>query len=47
MVETLVNVKNGKGKLGSGAEQSNEAAQRMKKYLSGLGRKRRCELAWR
>jgi len=41
LVETLVNVKNGKGKTGNGVEQSNEAAARMKKFLSGLGRKRR------
>lgn len=42
MIETLVNVKNGKGKTGNGAEQSNDAAARMKKFLSGLGKKRRC-----
>lgn len=45
MIETLVNVKNGKGKTGNGAEQSNDAAARMKKFLSGLGRKRRCKCA--
>ena len=43
LVETLVNVKNGKAKTGNGVEQSNEAAARMKKFLSGLGRKRRRE----
>jgi hypothetical protein len=43
MIETLVNVKNGKGKTGNGAEQSSAAAERMKKFLATLGRKRRCE----
>ncbi|KAK1925706.1 osmoregulation-related protein [Papiliotrema laurentii] len=41
MIETLVNVKNGKGKTGNGAEQSSAAAERMKKFLATLGRKRR------
>lgn len=41
MIETLVNVKNGKGKTGAGAEQSSDAAARMKRFLSSLGRKRR------
>ncbi|WVQ97462.1 hypothetical protein IAU59_004575 [Kwoniella sp. CBS 9459] len=43
LVETLTNVKNGKIKAtsGSGAEAGNDAAARMKKFLSGLGRKRR------
>ncbi|WWD17639.1 hypothetical protein CI109_102080 [Kwoniella shandongensis] len=41
MVETLTNVKNGKVKSNAGSEAGNEAAGRMKKFLSGLGRKRR------
>ncbi|WVF70452.1 hypothetical protein IAT40_005242 [Kwoniella sp. CBS 6097] len=41
LVETLTNVKNGKVKSTSGSEAGNEAAGRMKKFLSGLGRKRR------
>ena len=41
MVETLTNIKNGKNKAGSANDPSNEAASRMKKFLSGLGRKRR------
>lgn len=42
MVETLTNVKNGKVKSSATSEAGNDAAQRMKKFLSGLGRKRRC-----
>ncbi|OXG77281.1 MIF4G/MA4 domain-containing protein [Cryptococcus neoformans A2-102-5] len=41
MVETLTNVKNGKVKSSAASEAGNDAAQRMKKFLSGLGRKRR------
>ncbi|ODN78032.1 hypothetical protein L202_05115 [Cryptococcus amylolentus CBS 6039] len=42
MVETLVNVnKHGKVRAGAEGEAGNEAAQRMKKFLSGLGKKRR------
>lgn len=41
MVETLTNVKNGKVKSSATSEAGNDAAQRMKKFLSGLGRKRR------
>lgn len=43
MVETLTNVKNGKVKSSATSEAGNDAAQRMKKFLSGLGRKRRCQ----
>ncbi|WVW82576.1 hypothetical protein I302_104587 [Kwoniella bestiolae CBS 10118] len=41
MVETLTNVKNGKIKSNQNSEGGNEAAMRMKKFLSGLGKKRR------
>ncbi|KAK8866155.1 hypothetical protein IAR55_001306 [Kwoniella newhampshirensis] len=41
MVETLTNVKNGKLKSNAGSEAGNEAAGRMKKFLAGLGKKRR------
>ncbi|WWC86492.1 uncharacterized protein L201_001369 [Kwoniella dendrophila CBS 6074] len=41
MVETLTNVKNGKVKSNQNSEGGNEAAMRMKKFLSGLGKKRR------
>lgn len=45
MVETLTNVnKSGKVKTGAEGEQGNEAAARMKKYLSSLGRKKHCGL---
>lgn len=41
MVETLTNInKSGKVKTGAQGEQDNEAAARMKKYLSSLGRKK-------
>lgn len=41
MVETLTNInKSGKVKTGAEGEQGNEAAARMKKYLSSLGRKK-------
>nr|XP_018267412.1 MIF4G/MA4 domain-containing protein [Kwoniella dejecticola CBS 10117]OBR89570.1 MIF4G/MA4 domain-containing protein [Kwoniella dejecticola CBS 10117] len=40
MVETLTNVKNGKIKSNQNSEGGNEAAMRMKKFLSGLGKKR-------
>lgn len=38
MIETLNNLKSGKGKAQS---SDGQAAERMKKFLSGLGRKRR------
>ncbi|KAK6905960.1 hypothetical protein I203_106795 [Kwoniella mangroviensis CBS 8507] len=41
MVETLTNVKNGKIKSIQNSEGGNEAATRMKKFLSGLGKQRR------
>ncbi|WWC66159.1 uncharacterized protein I206_100060 [Kwoniella pini CBS 10737] len=41
LVETLTNVKNGKIKSNQNSEGGNEAALRMKKFLSGLGKKRR------
>ncbi|WVQ82506.1 hypothetical protein IAT38_004635 [Cryptococcus sp. DSM 104549] len=41
LVETLTNVKNGKVKSTAGSEAGNDAAQRMKRFLSGLGKKRR------
>ncbi|WVQ76970.1 hypothetical protein IAR50_006649 [Cryptococcus sp. DSM 104548] len=42
MVETLTNVnKHGKLRAGAEGEAGTEAAQRMKKFLSGLGKKRR------
>lgn len=39
MIETLTNLKNGKLKATPGADL--DAANRMKKYLNSLGRKRR------
>ncbi|WVR06094.1 hypothetical protein IAU60_003122 [Kwoniella sp. DSM 27419] len=41
LVETLTNVKNGKVRSNTGSEAGNEAATRMKKFLTGLGKKRR------
>ncbi|WVN89168.1 uncharacterized protein L203_104384 [Cryptococcus depauperatus CBS 7841] len=41
MIETLTNVKNGKVKSNTLSEAGNQAVARMKKYLTGLGRKRR------
>ena len=41
MIETLTNVKNHKLRPTSGTEQGSEAVDRMKKFLSSLGRRRR------
>ncbi|KAK4689479.1 nucleolar MIF4G domain-containing protein 1, partial [Tremellales sp. Uapishka_1] len=41
MVETLTNIKNGKIKATTGTEQGVEATMRMKRFLGGLGKKRR------
>ncbi len=43
MIETLGNLKSGKNK-GLGAERDDVA--RMRKFLSGLGKKRRREWSW-
>lgn len=42
MIETLQNLKSGKGKAVHGTAGS-QAAERMKKFLSGLGKKQRGE----
>jgi hypothetical protein len=42
MVDTLTNLKSGKSKSAN-ADQGGEAAVRMKRFLGGLGRKRRRE----
>ena len=40
MVETLSNLKNNKIKKAAGQTAGNEAVERMKKFLSGLSKKR-------
>lgn len=40
MVETLTNLKNNKIKRNAGQTAGNEAVERMKKFLSGLSKKR-------
>lgn len=40
MIETLSNLKNNKVKKAAGQSAGNEAVDRMKKFLSGLSKKR-------
>ena len=40
MVETLTNLKNNKVRKDMGANTGGDAVERMKKFLSGLGKKR-------
>lgn len=39
MIETLINLKNNKPKRNAGQDGRSESVDRMKKFLSGLGRK--------
>jgi hypothetical protein len=40
MIETLTNLKNNKLKRNTSQNQGGEAVERMKKFLSGIGKKR-------
>ena len=44
MLETLTNLKNNKLKKNTAGGQGADAVERMKKFLSGLNKKRHCEL---
>ena len=43
MIETLTNLKNNKVKKSATQHQGGDAVERMKKFLSGLGKKRHGE----
>lgn len=45
MVETLTNVRNGKIKATNGTEQGVAATGRMRQFLNGLGKRRRCKFS--
>lgn len=45
MIETLVNLKNNKSKRAATQHSGGDAVERLKKFLSGLAKKRHCEPA--